>query len=261
MADRTRFLEVSLEARLSSRRRQGSLNLVTEARILAEAVDRLCFSPPVSHVYNPLDYAWAAHAQYLERFGGAPKEVLFLGMNPGPWGMAQTGVPFGEVGAIRDWLGIEVEVGRPDPEHPKRPVMGFACTRSEVSGARLWGWAKDTFETPERFFARFFVANYCPLAFLESTGRNRTPDKLPVAESRPLLAACDRAFVRTVELIRPRLIVGVGTFAEGRARAALDGRDIQIGRILHPSPANPAANRGWAERATRELRALGVDLP
>jgi len=237
------------------------LNLVNVARDLSEEVSRLEFSPPVTHVYNPLDYAWDAHAQYLERYGHSPKEVLFLGMNPGPWGMVQTGVPFGEVGAARDWLGIDAVVGRPDPEHPKRPVTGFACTRSEVSGARLWGWAKAMFGTPERFFERFFIANYCPLAFMESTARNRTPDKLPVAEREPLLTACNRALVRTVELLRPRIVIGVGTFAEGRARAVLDGVDIQIGRILHPSPASPAANRGWAERATRELRALGIDLP
>lgn len=237
------------------------MNLVDIARNLSEEVDRLVFSAPVSHIYNPLDYASAAHAQYLERFGGAPKEVLFLGMNPGPWGMAQTGVPFGEVGAVRGWLGIDAEVGRPDPEHPKRPIMGFACTRSEVSGARLWGWARDTFGTPERFFDRFFIANYCPLAFMESSGRNRTPDKLPAAEREPLLAACDRALVRTVELLRPQIVIGVGAFAEGRARAALDGSDTRIGRILHPSPASPAANRGWADRATRELRAAGVALP
>lgn len=237
------------------------MNLVDIARNLSEEVDRLVFSAPVSHIYNPLDYASAAHAQYLERFGGAPKEVLFLGMNPGPWGMAQTGVPFGEVGAVRGWLGIDAEVGRPDPEHPKRPIMGFACTRSEVSGARLWGWARDTFGTPERFFDRFFIANYCPLAFMESSGRNRTPDKLPAAEREPLLAACDRALVRTVELLRPQIVIGVGAFAEGRARAALDGSDTRIGRILHPSPASPAANRDWADRATRELRAAGVTLP
>jgi single-strand selective monofunctional uracil DNA glycosylase len=237
------------------------LNLVDVARNLSEEVDRLVFSAPVSHVYNPLDYASAAHAQYLERFGGAPKEVLFLGMNPGPWGMAQTGVPFGEVGAVRGWLGIDAEVGRPDPEHPKRPIMGFACTRSEVSGARLWGWARDTFGTPERFFNRFFIANYCPLAFMESSGRNRTPDKLPAVEREPLLAACDRALVRTVEILRPQIVIGVGAFAEGRACAALDGLDTRIGRILHPSPASPTANRGWADRATRELRAAGVALP
>jgi len=236
-------------------------HLVDIARELTEEVDRLTFAPPVTHVYNPLDYAWEAHAQYLVRYGKAPKEVLFLGMNPGPWGMVQTGVPFGEVNAVRDWFGIDAKVGRPEHEHPKRPVRGLACTRSEVSGARLWGWARDLFATPERFFEHFFIANYCPLAFMESTGRNRTPDKLPVSEREPLFEACDRALRKTVEHLRPDLVVGVGAFTEGRARSALGEVGVGIGRILHPSPASPAANRGWSERATHQLRELGVKLP
>ena len=240
---------------------RNASELVKTARELAEDVGRLRFTAPVTHVYNPLDYAWAAHAQYLELFGDAPREVLFLGMNPGPWGMVQTGVPFGEVGAVRDWLRIDATIGRPDPEHPKRPVMGLACTRSEVSGARLWGWARDLFGTPERFFARFFIANYCPLAFMESTGRNRTPDKLPISERKTLLEICDRALRRTVEHLHPDLVVGVGVFAERRARATLGEAGVRVGRVLHPSPASPAANRGWSERATRELEELGVELP
>jgi len=237
------------------------LDLIQISRTLANEVDLFEFSPPVTHVYNPLSYAWAAHEEYLKRYGVGTKEVLFLGMNPGPWGMAQTGVPFGEVAAVRNWLGIAAEVGRPDPEHPKRPVLGLACARSEVSGARLWGWARDLFGTPEEFFSRFFIANYCPLAFMESTGRNRTPDKLPTAEREPLLEACDRALQRTVECLQPDWVVGIGTFAEKRARTALADSQVRIGRILHPSPASPAANRGWAEQATRELRELGIALP
>ena len=246
---------------LRSPSEEMELSLVVIAQKLAEEVDRLTFTPPVTHIYNPLDYAWEAHARYLELFGNAPKDVLFLGMNPGPWGMAQTGVPFGEVGVVRDWLRIDAEIGRPEHEHPKRPVVGLACTRSEVSGARLWGWARDTFTTPERFFERFFVANYCPLTFMESTGRNRTPDKLPVSERTPLFAACDRALQRTVEILDPDLVVGIGVFAEERARSALAGAGVRIGRILHPSPASPAANRGWSERVIRELQELGVELP
>jgi len=237
------------------------VSLVEIARDLSSEVDHLEFALPVTHVYNPLDYAWAAHRQYLERYGRSPKDILLIGMNPGPWGMAQTGVPFGEVAAVRDWLHIDARVGRPDPEHPKRPVLGLACTRSEVSGSRLWGWARELFTTPGRFFQRFFIANYCPLAFMETSGRNRTPDKLPAAEREPLLEACDRALRRTVDELQPRLVVGVGAFAEVRARTALAGSGVVIGRILHPSPASPAANLGWAEVATSQLRKLGVTLP
>ena len=227
---------------------------------LVARLAHLRFGLPVSHVYNPLLYARGPHDRYLERYGAPPKEVVLLGMNPGPWGMAQTGVPFGEVKAVRDWLGIGGEVGRPSDEHPERPVTGFACRRSEVSGRRVWGWARDAFDTPEHFFARFFVANYCPLLFLERSGRNRTPDKLPAGEREPLLAACDLALRRTVALLQPRIVVGVGRFAEQRARAALEDLDVEVGRITHPSPANPAANRGWESLVTRELQNLGIDL-
>ena len=235
-----------------------NLNRITAA--LVEDLRPLRFGPPVTHVYNPLEYAGKSYRRYLKLFGGRPKEVILVGMNPGPWGMAQTGIPFGEVNSVRDWMGIESPVGSPPEIHPKRPVQGFACTRSEVSGKRLWGWAAKAFDTPERFFARFFVANYCPLVFYEESGKNRTPDSLRVAEKRPLLAACDLALRRTVEWLEPAHVVGIGNFAEARAREALAGIDVRIGRIAHPSPANPRANRGWEPLIAREFAALGIRI-
>jgi len=235
--------------------------LVAVARELRREIAALSFGPPVTHVYNPLDYAWEASVQYMERFGGGSKEVVFLGMNPGPWGMAQTGVPFGEVTLARDWLRIDAPIGRPGNEHPKRPVRGWDCPRREVSGERLWGWARDSFGTPDAFFERFFVWNYCPLSFMEESGRNRTPDKLPASERLPLLEICDRSLRRAIRALAPQRVVGIGRFAEDRARAALEGVDVRIGRILHPSPASPAANRGWREKAVEELRAMGVRVP
>ncbi|UCF92773.1 MAG: single-stranded DNA-binding protein [Desulfobacterales bacterium] len=227
---------------------------------LSARLRSLRFGPPVTHVYNPLEYACASYGQYLQRYATPPKEIVFLGMNPGPWGMAQTGVPFGEVKAVREWLGIEAPVRTPPHMHPKRPVLGFACTRREVSGQRLWGWAQKTFATPERFFARIFVANYCPLLFLEATGRNRTPNKLRASEREPLLAACDQALRRFIRKTRPRFVVGVGQFAEESARRALNGLEVRIGGITHPSPANPKANRGWDAIVTGELRSLGIEI-
>lgn len=237
------------------------MELVSIASDLRAAVRELEFAAPVSHVYRPLDYAWKAHRSYLDRFGSSPKQVVLLGMNPGPWGMSQTGVPFGEVAAVRDWLEIRDPVGRPEVEHPKRPVEGLGCSRSEVSGRRVWSWAKDVFGTPERFFERFFVANYCPLLFLESSGRNRTPDRLPASERRSLELVCDRALERTVEALRPQRVIGFGNFAERCAQRVLSGSDVTIGRVLHPSPASPAANRGWASQVTAQLREMGVVVP
>jgi single-strand selective monofunctional uracil DNA glycosylase len=239
----------------------GELSLVSISRELSRAVSTLTFRAPVVHVYNPLEYAWAPHAAYLERWGRGKKEVVLLGMNPGPFGMAQTGVPFGDVTLVRDFLGVHEKVKRPASEHPARPVLGFDCPRSEVSGTRLWSFARSAFGTPERFFERFFVVNYCPLVFLESSGKNRTPDKLPKPEQQALFAACDRALCRVVRELSPEVVVGVGAFAEGRARAALGASGVRIGTILHPSPASPRANRGWERIAREELAEIGIVLP
>ena len=172
--------------------------------------------------------------------------------------MSQVGVPFGELASVRDWLGIEASIGKPENEHPKRPIQGFDCPRSEVSGRRLWGWAKDTFGTPEAFFERFFVANYCPLLFMEESGRNRVPEKLPRAEREPVFEACDRALCRTIEYFQPKFIIGVGRFAEKKARAVAGDLGVTIGSVPHPSPASPLANRGWAPLMTAALRDIGV---
>lgn len=238
------------------------MSLVSISRRLAKACDALSFAAPVTHVYNPLVYARAPHEKYLKRFGTGTKEVLFLGMNPGPWGMAQTGVPFGEIAHVRDWMGVSAEVGKPPVEHPKRSIVGFECERSEVSGRRLWGWAAESFPSAEDFFARFFVANYCPLVFMEESGKNRVPEKLPKDEREPLLAVCDQALREVVAELKPKQIVGVGAWAAKRAAAALADTKAPppIGHILHPSPASPKANKGWAPQATAELSALGVKL-
>lgn len=237
------------------------MSLAAVSRRLARRAGRLRFAEPTAYVYNPLVYARASHELYLDRFGGLGADVLLLGMNPGPFGMAQTGVPFGEVGLVRDWMGIEAPVAKPRREHPKRPVDGFACGRAEVSGARLWGWARERFGAPERFFESFFVSNYCPLVFMEQSGRNRTPDKLPADERAALYAVCDDALREVVGVLGVRRVLGVGVFAEKRARDALADAGVEVGVVLHPSPASPIANRGWAPQAERQLAALGIALP
>ncbi len=225
---------------------------------MVKALRALRFGPPVSHVYNPLEYACEPLRQYHAKFASTPKEVVLLGMNPGPWGMAQTGIPFGELHAVRDWMQINAAVGTPAAMHPKRPVMGFSCTKSEVSGKRLWGWVQKTFQTPQRFFKRFFVANYCPLLFIEKSGRNRTPDQIRAADRKTLEKICDLALRRTIEYFKPHYVVGIGKFAEKRARTAIRNPKVKIGVITHPSPANPQANRGWEPLILKQLADLGI---
>jgi single-strand selective monofunctional uracil DNA glycosylase len=234
--------------------------LVRGARELSRGLAKLSFGAPVTHVYDPLQYAAEAHADYLKRYADGPKQVVYLGMNPGPFGMAQTGVPFGEVRLVRDFLGVRGRIGKPAPEHPERPILGFECPRSEVSGARLWGAIAQRHGKPEAFFARAFVANYCPLAFMEGSGKNRTPDKLPPRERAALYALCDEHLRLLVTTLQPKVVVGIGKFAEARAKIALEGVPVQIGSIPHPSPASPLANKGWAEQADKALAKLGLQL-
>ena len=234
--------------------------LISAAQTLRETLRPLRFTAPVEYVYQPLDYAWAPHEAYLRRFGSSKKRVVLVGMNPGPFGMTQTGVPFGEIAAVRDWMGINEPVGKPEREHKKRPVVGFDCPNSEVSGRRLWGLFSQRFGTAEAFFKDHFVANYCPLVFIEDSGRNHTPDKLPAAETTAMEAACDTHLRAVITALQPEWVIGVGTFAEeraNRAKAAMQGT-FQTGRVLHPSPASPAANRDWAGAATKQLIQRGV---
>ena len=228
---------------------------------LVQALSGLKFGAPVTHVYNPLIYARAAWDTYCKRFGRGKKRILLLGMNPGPFGMAQCGVPFGEIDHVRDWLGINESIGKPPLEHPKRPILGFDCTRSEVSGRRLWSWAKETFGTPEVFFEEFFITNYCPLVFMEESGRNRIPEKLPKSERIPMFEACDAALRHTVVHFQPEYVIGVGKFAEKKAKQVVGDLNLTIGSVPHPSPASPLANRGWAPLMTNGLNEIGALSP
>lgn len=236
----------------------SNLAVIHAVKIFAQKLALLSFPPPIAHVYHPLIYAWEAHEEYLRRFANGQKKVLFLGMNAGPFGMMQTAVPFGEIAFVRDWMGIDSGVKKPDREHPKRPIEGFACRRSEVSGRRFWGLFRDRFGDAESFFKNHFVANYCPLGLLEKSGRNFTPNKLPNGMARDLEAICDDHLRALVKIQKPEYVIGVGAFAHKRAEIALDKNATKFGQILHPSPASPAANRDWKSKAESQMHAIGI---
>lgn len=240
---------------------QADHPLVTIAARLCDQLRSLTFRSPTTHVYNPLEYAWSAHQEYLSRFGqDTPREMFWLGMNPGPWGMSQTGIPFGAIPYVREWMKIQKSITPPVHTHPKRPIEGFDCTRVEVSGQRLWGWAQQKAPHAEDFFARIFLNAYCPLAFLEESGRNRTPDKLPTDERAQLFALCDQALRETVDYLQPSYLIAIGGFAESRLKQALGKQHPPLLRILHPSPASPLANHGWAEQVEQTLQKAGISL-
>ena len=227
------------------------------SRDVAAATRGLTFSDPVTHVSRPLDHARVPHEAYLKKYARGGVKSLFLGMNPGPWGMSQSGVPFGEVEAVRSFLQIDGAVNAPVDAHPDRPIEGFSCPKSEVSGRRFWTLMQEKFGTADAFASSHFVWNWCPLAFMERSGRNRTPDKLPAEERLKLSDPCDHCLRTLVEIFNVPLVIGVGKVAEAAARRALpDG--VQVSCILHPSPASPAANRDWSGTVTRQLIDHGV---
>ena len=232
--------------------------LTAAARELSREMEKLSFGPPVAFTYNPLEYARAGHEAYIRAFGGGGrKEVLYLGMNPGPFGMAQTGVPFGEIAAVTQWMGLMALIGQPAAMHPKRPILGFACPRSEVSGRRLWGLFAKLYGSAENFFAHAYVANYCPLIWMSETGSNITPAQLPREQVEQIDAACQRHLVRLIEILQPRCLIGIGAYALKQletAAASLPGRDFTLGTLLHPSPASPVANKLWPQRPIEQLR-------
>ncbi|MGH8396748.1 MAG: uracil-DNA glycosylase family protein [Gammaproteobacteria bacterium] len=226
--------------------------LLKTTRALAREAEGLRLRTP-SHVYNPLIYAWAAHREYLRRYGAKRGRVLLLGMNPGPWGMAQTGVPFGDVVMLREWFGIETQLSELLPkQHPKYPILGMACHRNEGSGSRLWRWAEARLGPPEEFFSRFFVWNYCPLLFI-GKGHNLTPEHLSRREAEALAVVCDRALAAAIRVLAPVAVVGIGRYAE-RCATDLLGAEADVRYLIHPSPANPMANRDWPSLAEKVLK-------
>jgi single-strand selective monofunctional uracil DNA glycosylase len=232
------------------------VSLVSLAKKLRSETSHLSFEK-AAYVYAPLEYAWPIASEYLRKFGEGPKRVVLVGMNPGPFGMAQTGVPFGEVAFVRDWMKLEGKVGRPAREHPKRPVQGLACTRSEVSGKRLWGAIAKKHSDASSFFEIAFVLNYCPLLFLTESGANLTPDKLGKSACLELEAACDAHLVGALRLLDPEIAIGVGRYATTKIESlGIDG--LTTGTIPHPSPASPSANKDWEGHARRALVSLGV---
>lgn len=233
--------------------------LLVRTKKFSTEVDGLAFTFD-GYIYNPLSYAWQAHELYLSQYVHPHVKALFLGMNPGPFGMMQTGVPFGEVNFVKNWMKIEVPVEKPQREHPNRPVLGFNCPRSEGSGRRFWGLFSQRYPNPSSFFDSHAVFNYCPLGFLEAgrTAKNFTPDHLPREEKATLERLCDAYLADILDLICPEILIGVGKYAQVKLEKVNKDNNRVVSSIIHPSPGNPMANKGWNEKTTEKLIELGV---
>lgn len=229
--------------------------LKNESIILSDKLEKVINAksfPEEVFAYNPLTYARESFFSYIEQYANTPVDALFLGMNPGPNGMMQTGIPFGDVSFVKNYLGITTGVTKPKLEHAKRPIQGFSCPKSEVSGTRLWSFFQSQYQEPTALFKRFFVLNYCPLGFLSSTGANVTPDKIVIESRKKIEKLCDDFLLKTVPLFAPKKLIGIGGYASKVFERLFP--NIEIATLLHPSPASPAANKGWSTIAAKQLK-------
>ncbi|CAK9822325.1 Single-strand selective monofunctional uracil DNA glycosylase [Anthophora retusa] len=233
--------------------------LLSVEKNLAAELGSITFHLPVEYVYSPLEYAFNIHTMYVQKYCSTVKKILFLGMNPGPWGMSQTGVPFGEISMVRDWLKICGPVGKPIKEQPNRKVTGFQCTRSEISGKRLWGLFKELCGNPEKFFQHAYIHNYCPIALMDKKGCNITPAEIKGTEITVIQSACDKALAKTVKILKAEIVIGIGLYAEKRAQLVAQNYKLPV-KVLclpHPSP-RAANNQNWSDKATKKLSEFGV---
>lgn len=229
------------------------------ARELSNACDALSFGDPVAYRYNPFAYAWDGHRQYVQRFGDDTKQTLMVGMNPGPWGMAQTGVPFGDPDIVREAMGIEaIDVHAPPEHREARPIYGLGSPRNEVSGTRLYEGLIDAFGDLQTAYEDLFIANYCPLIFFDDEDSNLTPPKLRKHDQEPLFEVCDEHLAHLIAYYEPEHLVGIGRFAERRINATLEAtdHDADVHYLLHPSPANPHANKDGGAYWQQQLEIL-----
>ena len=218
--------------------------------------DSLVKEGSVDAVYNPLAYAWEPHRAYLELASGGGAKTLLRGMNPGPHGMGQMGIPFAATSVVRDLLKItDLEVGQPSTPHPKRPISGLDWPKEEVSGTRLWGLLANEYGSAESIFKSVFLLNHCPLMlFSGERATNITPDKITGPTTKALLERCDDHLREVVDIMQIERVIGVGRYSEKRALNALSGIDISITTCWHPSPASPLANRNKGEDWKKNVR-------
>lgn len=236
--------------------------LLRTQRVLCENLQGLTFNEPVAHVYSPAVYAFQTYKEFIRKYCTSEKKVLFVGINPGPWGMVQSGVPFGERAFVRDWLEIQGLILKPAWEHPKRPILGLECTRSEVSGKKLWTLIKSLSGRPENFFQHCFLHNICPLSFLSKTGSNITPpDILPAEKRNQLNQICDASLTEVIRILKVEIVVAIGRYVETRVKNIIKNGNLPEFRVeclAHPSPLNRKAGNRWAEIAEEQLREFGV---
>jgi single-strand selective monofunctional uracil DNA glycosylase len=226
-------------------------------------------------VLNPGRYGERWHARFRRAYPMSPRPLLVFGLNPGPYGMAQTGVPFTDLkrlesalpGLWKDLVASGEPVTRPGLAPPS---LARHLTRTfESSSVRVYRFLERAYGRPELALREVVFVNPCPLLFIDpETGANRTPADLPRALRARKAAELVHAFeelrratvLEAVAELEPRGAILLGrdvAAAVGEAlRAALGARSVV--EWEHPARAVPET---WSRGLADELRKRGLLRP
>ncbi|KAH8374826.1 hypothetical protein KR200_006973 [Drosophila serrata] len=226
---------------------------------LNETLDELDPPSGIQCMYNPIVYASQLHCDYLRRYLNGAKKLVFIGMNPGPNGMAQTGIPFGNVRTVKVLMQLSGSVEKPPNEHPKRPVVGLDCRIEEPSGVRLWELFLRLAGNMETFAQQCFVHNFCPLAFFDEAGKNLTPGELKGTYKQQLRDRCLDTLEEQLHLLQPQVVVAVGEYVHTALKRSkfCKSDSVIVLRLPHPSPRS-VNNNNWPEKAQAFLEDNGL---
>lgn len=204
-------------------------------------------------IYNPLEYCLDPFIQYLEK-GGEKRDIVFLGMNPGPFGMMQNGIPFGASNFVNNYLNIEKDFDKQkiEKEHPKYKIIGKNIERQEISGTKLWGLIQSFYPDSNTFLENQIVLNYLQLAILDKEkGKNITPDKLNKDVRTKIENICDNQLREILDILESKVLIGVGKYSyDSLLRVKKNEKVIKIN---HPSPLNARYFKTWTEDTKKLL--------
>lgn len=69
------------------------LDLIDELNV---SLEQLHLPSEIQCIYNPTVYARHTFEIFVQKYCNSKKDIMYFGMNPGPWGMSQTGVRISE---------------------------------------------------------------------------------------------------------------------------------------------------------------------
>ena len=198
-------------------------------------LDELKFFPPCFYVYNPLSYCFESFKIYFEYLNTEEEINLFFGINPGPFGMAQTGIPFGDKETVKNYLKIEpkIDIDKIPKQHPKKQILGLEVKRVEKSGRIFWGVIKEFYPEKYDFFKSNFVLNFCPLCFLDEQGRNITPKVLRKEDQIALYKILEIFMLKLFKLIKIKKLIAIGDETFSYLNAL--NTKLKIQTIIHPA--------------------------